>query len=214
MGDSAQRSGFGAQQTGDSAQRADSGLAATAEAEAEAATPAALGAAERGIAIHLAMQHMDIAECATAAGIETQLARLAETGVLTEGQREAVDARKIARFFESDIGKRLLEAAKAGNVRREFRFSLLVDAERYYQGGGYDDKILLQGSVDCFFEEGGEITVIDFKSDRVTAQTMRDRARHHAPQLEAYAEALERIVGKRVKRRVIYFFAADAAVEV
>jgi ATP-dependent helicase/nuclease subunit A len=100
---------------------------------------------------------------------------------------------------------------EAGNVRREFKFSLLYPAERFYPDGG-DDKIMLQGVVDCFFEEDGELIVVDFKTDRVTAETLGEKANHYAPQLAAYADALERITGKHVKERVVYFFAVETGV--
>jgi hypothetical protein len=109
------------------------------------------------------------------------------------------------RFLGSDVGKRMLEA---GNIRREFRFSLLSPAERYFPGGG-GDEVMLQGVVDCFFEEGGALTVIDFKTDRVTRDTLDEKAGYYAPQLLAYSEALERITGKPVKSRIIYFFAVN-----
>ena len=99
---------------------------------------------------------------------------------------------------------------KADSVKREFKFSLLCPAERFFPGGG-ENSILLQGIVDCFFEESGELVVIDFKSDLVTTDTLDEKRNSYIPQLGAYSEALERITGKHVKERVIYFFAADAA---
>jgi ATP-dependent helicase/nuclease subunit A len=93
-------------------------------------------------------------------------------------------------------------------VRREFRFSLLSPAERYFPGGG-SDEIMLQGVVDCFFEEGGALTIVDFKTDRVTRDTLYEKASYYAPQLLAYSEALERITGKPVTSRIVYFFAVD-----
>ena len=65
--------------------------------------------------------------------------------------------------------------------------------------------------MDCFFEEGGELTVIDFKTDYVTPETLEEKAAHYAPQLAAYTDALERITGKRVKERVLYFFKIGAS---
>jgi len=161
-----------------------------------------LSASERGTALHLAMQHIDFEKCNSSESISAELKRLTHMGLLTEEQAAAVDTQKITRFFESEIGKRVL---KAENVMREFKFSLLSPAEEYFPEGG-DDKILLQGIIDCFFEENGELIVVDFKTDRVTADTLEERAALYAPQLEAYSNALERITTKRVKDRIIYFF--------
>jgi ATP-dependent helicase/nuclease subunit A len=73
------------------------------------------------------------------------------------------------------------------------------------------DKILLQGIIDCFFEEGGELVLVDFKTDKVTKSTVDSRAGEYAPQLKAYASALERMTKKRVRERIVYFFEMDMA---
>ena len=75
-----------------------------------------------------------------------------------------------------------------------------------------DDAVLLQGVVDCFFEEGGELVVVDFKTDRVSRDNLEERAAHYRPQLEAYSMALARVTGKRVKEKLLYFFSAGEEV--
>jgi len=162
-------------------------------------------AAERGVSLHLAMQCIDFQRCTSLDGVESELDRIVKKGLMTERQANAVDAQKITRFFESDLGKRAL---RAESIRREFKFSLLCPAEQFYPGCG-DDEILLQGVVDCFFEEDDELVVVDFKTDKVTSDSVDEKAKHYAPQLAAYSDALERITGKRVKDRIIYFFALD-----
>jgi len=169
-----------------------------------------LTAAQRGTALHQVMQYIDFSMCIDAIGVDSELRRLADKGFITDQQADAVDAQKITRFFESDVGKRVL---KANNIKREFKFSLLSPAGDFFPGGG-DDKIMLQGIVDCFFEEDGELTVVDFKTDNVTADTLERKASDYTPQLIAYSNALERITRKRVKERIIYFFALNIACEV
>ncbi|MCL2409783.1 MAG: helicase-exonuclease AddAB subunit AddA [Oscillospiraceae bacterium] len=161
--------------------------------------------AERGTALHLMMQHIDFKKCVGTEGVAGELRRLADDGLLSPEQIEAVDLPRIAGFFESEIGKRVMNAS---NVRREFKFSLLYPAKRFYPGGG-DDEILIQGVIDCFFEEEGELVVVDFKTDYVTRDTVEKKAKQYTPQIEAYADALERITEKHVKERIIYFFAID-----
>ena len=161
--------------------------------------------AERGTAMHLTMQLIDFDKCSSKAGVEGEVCRLVDSGMLTAEQSNVIETEKITAFFAADIGKRI---TKADFVKREFRFILLSPAERFYRGGG-EDKILLQGMVDCFFEENGQLTVIDFKTDYVTAQTVDEKKEQYTPQLAIYSEALERITGKPVKERVIHFFSID-----
>ena len=69
--------------------------------------------------------------------------------------------------------------------------------------------LVLQGVVDCAIVEPGGITVLDFKTDRVTAETAPRRAESYRPQLEAYTHALERVLEKEVSEKLLYFFRCD-----
>jgi len=166
-----------------------------------------LTAAEQGIALHMTLQYIDFNKCASLEGILSEIQRLADSRILTVEQIASINAQKIMNFFKSDIGKRVLGA---DNTRREFKFSMLYPAEKFFEGGG-DDEILLQGVVDCYFEENGMLTVLDFKTDYVTAENIGENATYYAPQLNAYAEALEKMTGKKVREKVIYFFYLDEA---
>ena len=96
-------------------------------------------------------------------------------------------------------------------MRREYRFSLLRPV-RDFATLDADDAVLLQGVVDCFFEEDGELVVVDFKTDRVTGEALTQRAETYRPQLAAYAAALEKILEKPVTERILYFFAAGTEI--
>ena len=105
------------------------------------------------------------------------------------------------------VGRRLRTAPQ---VEREFKFSMLVPAADYYPEGEPGEEVLLQGVVDCWFrEEDGTVTVVDFKTDRVTDETVERRAAGYRPQLEAYTRALSEVLGAAVGRRVLWFFAVD-----
>ena len=123
---------------------------------------AALTPAERGTALHLAMQYIDYSKCRSPEGILSELRRLREKNFLSAQQADAVDAGKIGAFFASQLGRRILRAEK---LYREFKFSLLVPAGEFYRDGAYadGDEILLQGVVDCCFLENGALHIVDFK---------------------------------------------------
>ncbi|NCC69177.1 MAG: hypothetical protein EOM14_13485, partial [Clostridia bacterium] len=76
---------------------------------------------------------------------------------------------------------------------------------------GGDDELLLQGVVDCFIEEDGRLTVIDYKTDSVAAENVPSRAEFYKSQLFAYARALRRITGKPVKECILYFLRPKTA---
>lgn len=167
--------------------------------------------AQRGTALHLVMQYIDFGRTDSLAQVEEEIARLVEKQFLTPQQGEAVDAAKIYAFFVSPLGR---ELRAAPILRREFKFSILVPAADYYDRAGEGERMLLQGVVDCYFETADGVTVVDFKTDRVTPQSAPLRAAEYRPQLMAYSRALEEITGKAVARRVLWFFSVGCAVEV
>lgn len=171
----------------------------------------ALTAAEKGIATHLALQYMDFAGAGSRAGLKAEIARLAAAGFLSARQAAAVNLSALERLFRSPLGARMRQATA---LRREFRFSLLLDAGRLYPGAE-GERLLLQGVVDCCLEEDGALVIIDYKTDSVrTPEEIAARAALYRGQLLAYREALTRILEKPVKEGVLYFLAPGEEVRV
>ena len=168
--------------------------------------------AQRGTALHMVMQYLDFDRTGSEEQIAGEIARLVDGRYLTPQQGQAVDPKQVLAFFHSELGQRLLAA---GQREREHKFSLLAPAADYYPEAGAGEQVLLQGVVDCWFREAdGTVTVVDFKTDRVSEDTAVARAEHYRPQLEAYTRALAEGAGLPVKRRALWFFALGRAVEV
>ena len=168
----------------------------------------ALTGAERGTALHLVMQDLDFFCEPNEQSVRAQIEAMRAQRKLTEEQAKAADAYAIVQFLRSDLAARI---RKSKQVEREYRFSLLRPV-RDFSSLDADDSVLLQGVVDCFFEEDGELVVVDFKTDHVSRAQLDERAEHYRPQLEAYSMALTRVMGKKVKEKVLYFFSAGEEV--
>ncbi len=166
---------------------------------------------ERGTAHHLVMQYLDYGKAGSREALEAELDRLQTQGFLTPQQRRAVDPEVFLTFFRSPLGREVLGAGEG--LRREFKFSLLAPAERYWPQLAPGETVLLQGVVDCFFDTPQGLVVVDFKSDRVTEATVAARSEEYRPQLETYAEALSTLLERPVARRVLWFFSLGRAVE-
>ncbi len=166
-----------------------------------------LTSAERGTSLHLCMQYIDFARCADVAGVRDELNRLQQKSLLTKEQAEVIQPQRIAGFFASGLGRRVLAA---GAVTREFKFSLLRPAEELLGYGG-EEEILLQGMVDLYFEEPGGLVLVDFKTDRILPGGEAARAAHYETQVKTYAAALSRITGQPVAERHLYFFETGTA---
>ncbi len=166
---------------------------------------------EKGTATHLVLQFIDYAKTGSEAEVRREIRRLREQRFLSDREAEAVDAAAIVKLFASPLGQRM---RKADAVRREFKFSLLCDAGDFFDGCA-GEELLLQGVVDCFLEEDGQITVIDYKTDRLKSRAEAvERARVYRGQLRAYARALTRICGLPVKECLLYFLSVGETVAV
>ena len=158
-----------------------------------------------GSAIHAVMQYIRYECCTDPDGIRREVDRLAAERFITAEQRQIVDCRRIAAFFETPIGQRLCSGAA---YLREFKFSILDDGSQY--GDGLEgEEVLLQGVVDCALLEDDGITIVDFKTDYVTQKTLETVAGKYRPQVEVYAHALQRIYGRKIKAAYLYFFHMD-----
>lgn len=170
-----------------------------------------LTAVQRGTALHQTMQFIDYQNASDVEGVRREIARLVAGRFLTPEQGAAVQPEKIAGFFQSPLGCRLLAAPR---VEREFKFSLLVPASDYYPNAEPGEEVLLQGVIDCWFEDEDGITVLDFKTDAVTEHTADERVAGYAPQLAAYSRALSSVLGKRVDKQVLWFFQLGRGIEI
>ncbi len=163
-----------------------------------------------GNAVHSVMQFIRYEQCTTVAAVEQEIERMVDAGLVKQEAGAMVIPGQIAAFFTTDVGKKL----RSGVPHiREFKFSILDDGEKYVQGLA-GEQVLLQGVVDCALLEEDGITVLDFKTDRVTEQTLPQAAERYRIQLETYADALSRIYEKPVKQKMLYFFHLGELVEI
>lgn len=166
--------------------------------------------AQRGIAVHTVMQYADYGKCLTYDGAKGEVERLRAKRTITDEQAKAVDPEIIAKFFASEPGKLILGADK---LRRELKFSILANSGEL-PGFEPGEKVLLQGVVDCCAEKDGKLTVIDFKTDYVTPESVSERAEYYAGQLKAYALALQKMLHKPVERSIVCFLTAGWHIDV
>ena len=162
-------------------------------------------AAQRGTANHVFLQFCDFNRVCTD-GIGQEIDRLRGMRMLSEEQFSLLDRDGLQAFFASDLFARMKNSKR---LYREQRFSVRVPAALL--GGDGDETVLLQGVIDCFFEnEDGTVTVVDYKTDRVQDGTqLRDR---HALQLQCYRDAVASMTGKTVKNTAIWSFCLNKEV--
>lgn len=173
-----------------------------------------LSPTERGTATHLAMQLLPMRPYETADEIAAAIETLRRRGQISAVQAGAIDPQALLAFFKTPVGH-TVAALPSERVRREFKFSLLVPADKYFPDTDGAETLLLQGVADLFYEtDEGKLVIVDFKTDNVTPATSPMRAASYAPQLAIYADALSEITGKQAEKKLLYFFATGELIEV
>ena len=120
---------------------------------------------------------------------------------------------KLKKFLDSPLGQLFAKAYKENTLYREQHFMQEVEYEKLFPKDGEDnvEKVILQGIIDAFIMEEDGIILVDYKTDRVKdEEELRNR---YQKQIDLYSEALEQILGKKVKRRVLYSFSLGEEVD-
>ena len=160
--------------------------------------------ATKGTAYHKVMELLDFSKIYTMDLLRENIENLKNEGYLDAGTAGCIQKKEIMEFLNTNVGKRMQNAARAKTLYREQPFVLGVDAKEFYPDQKKGEMVLIQGIIDAYFEEDGEIIVLDYKTDRVqTEAELKDRYRE---QLRLYTKALEQITRKKVKEQIIYSF--------
>lgn len=173
-----------------------------AESRPESLSRLGMTPAERGTCLHKFMQYADFDRAEEDAEAEKQ--RLVDRGFLLPDEAEVVDAGQVRSFFASPIAERM---KKSPRVLREHKFAILLPAGMFDEAlpdRDASEEVLIQGIIDCAFEEDGAMVLLDYKTDRVKNGT--ELAERYRDQLDLYKVALEETLGLPVREVSLYSF--------
>ncbi|MBQ8804627.1 MAG: helicase-exonuclease AddAB subunit AddA [Tyzzerella sp.] len=171
-----------------------------------------LTGASRGTAYHRFLELLDFSKTYHEEELQKVLQEKVAERLIDEDMAECIRISDILTFLQSNAGKRMQKASDAEKLHAEQPFVLGLPAKNVYSGETSEEIVLIQGIIDVYFEEDGELVILDYKTDKVfRAEELVEK--YHA-QLDYYAEALERLTGKRVKEKIIYSFTLQKEIEV
>ena len=155
-------------------------------------------ALRRGTALHTVMEHLDL-DFHTEENLDTLL-----QSVLLEEEIANLNKNFILKFITSPIARRIRKSIK---VKKEVPFAMEVSAEEIFTEVKEGEGVLVHGIIDLFFEEDGEIVLLDYKSDSLNIENIKEELqKRYSIQLKIYKKALENMLDKKVKEVIIYFF--------
>lgn len=165
--------------------------------------PAEAGGAARGTIYHMVMEGMDFGQMTEPVHVDQELDRLVKAGRITEEDKQAVRREDFLTFAGTGLARRMQKAKEQGSLYREQPFVIGLPGSEFPDADP-EETVLVQGIIDAFFYEDGEIVVVDYKTDYVTRP--EELAEKYRSQLAYYARALQMLTGKTVKERLIYSF--------
>ena len=171
------------------------------------------GGTYRGTAYHSVLELIDFQAVRERKDVYRELQRIRENRLMDVRALNLVWGDKIWTFFTSKIAERMKLADANGVLRKESQFVMGIPA-RDMDEADSDEPVLIQGIIDAWFEEDGELVIVDYKTDQIEEgeeQTLLDL---YQIQMVYYAQALKQITQKKVKEAVIYSLALQKEVVV
>ena len=166
----------------------------------------------RGTAYHRVMECVEYNKTDSTEQLEEQLNSLVQNKKMSAAEAECVRISDIRAFVECDLGQRMKKAAVEGRLFREQPFVISRSAAEIEETWDPQERVLVQGIIDAYFLEEDEIILVDYKTDRVRRNEEQMLIDRYHTQLEDYAQALQRMTGRKVKEKYIYSFTLKKAI--
>lgn len=172
--------------------------------------------AEIGTAMHTVMQHIPLTKQYSEDEIRKFIIQLVEEEKLTEQEADAIDVEAISTFFLNDVAQLIMTSEK---VEREVPFTYTLDADEVYSDwqSNVNEKVLIQGVVDCIVYTNDGVIIFDYKTDAITGEVTDDVLKtlkeRYFVQVNLYKKAIEDILHQPVKETYLYFFAKDLVIK-
>lgn len=158
--------------------------------------------AGKGTVYHKVFEKLIFSNIEKEQDVWKEVERMQERGFLTDKEADIIKRKEIYRFVTSAIGQRMKKAEQQNLLYRERPFVIGLPARTVKSQWNSDEMILVQGIIDAYFEEDGQIVLLDYKTDKVNDGSKL--VEKYKEQLLYYQKALEQVTGKKVKEKIIY----------
>lgn len=159
--------------------------------------------AKRGTSYHRIFELIDYSkDIESLEATQEMIEEIVRSGRISKADADLVSPKKIFRFLNSNIGKRMKAAALNGKLYREKQFVMGDAYNKIIKEVDSTEMVLVQGIIDAMFEENGKLIIVDYKTDNVA--DIRQLEARYKTQLELYADAVQLSLGKEVGEKIIY----------
>jgi ATP-dependent helicase/nuclease subunit A len=178
-----------------------------------------------GTATHLVISQLDLSKPVNNKAVEKTIESLLADGAITDSVSEHIDTASIVAFFESELGRQVTKEYQ--NVQREWPFTYALPASFVARDSSLepritshqspitdDEVVIVQGIIDMLVQTPRGIIIIDFKTDRIIASQVEQRAELYRRQLDLYGLAAGAILKDKLLGKWLYFLTPSCSVQV
>ena len=161
---------------------------------------------QMGTLMHLVMEKLDFKRAAEEGlpYIAEAVEKLYRNEIISEEEKKRIRKENIAAFFEAEIGRR---AAMSQSLHKEREFIMRKEINGI--------EAIVQGIIDCYFEEEDGMVLIDYKNSYIADKHHEEEMiKRYKAQIRIYSEALEAASEKKVKERYLYLFSSKRFISV
>ncbi len=149
---------------------------------------------QKGTAMHMFLQYANFKNAEK--NLDSEINRLIKNEFITKKQAISLNKQKLKNFFFS----KTYEIIKSSDFyEREKYFLCEINSSKIFNNK--NNKILLQGIVDCVVEKNNKLILIDYKTDLLNEFNLK---KHYSKQLKLYEYAIEKTFKKPVAFSIIY----------
>ena len=155
-----------------------------------------------GSAVHLVFQHLSLTGSIDEAIVRQTIAQLSAQKQIPIAVAEKIDIPAIISFFQTEVGRQAFR--QPDHVLREWPFTMALPVDEL----GINcpgESVVVQGIVDFIIPAAEGVVLVDFKTDKISADGVAERAKLYQTQLGLYAGAISTILKKPVIAAWLYF---------
>lgn len=169
---------------------------------------------ERGTIMHVVMQYLPLTIPLTKVEVQEIVEEMVEKDLLLPSEVGVINVEQISAFLYSPLGERIMQSPQ---VFRELPFTLALPAHEVLPhwketGEVAGEHVLIQGVIDCMFQDRDGWILLDYKTDRTGAFSDDELQERYQVQLDYYGLAMERILQQPIKEKLLYFFDGDRTI--
>jgi ATP-dependent helicase/nuclease subunit A len=160
-------------------------------------------ATDIGNATHALLQYFNFAADPSLSEIERQIADLVKRKLLPSEYANLVDRDAVLWLLQSELGN-MIRASHAELIR-EVPFALIHPAEDCPPSDDPADEIMIRGRIDLLVPTPSGLSIVDYKTDRVSGPELDQRVETYGRQMRLYADAIRTVARREIASVYLVF---------